>query len=121
MSAEIVEVSGRIITVKLAGELKYTEIAAVQKAAAKAIEEQGKIRILVLLDNVSGMEKSGNWGDVSFTAKYDPYIEKLAIVGEKRLEDMALLFTAKGIRNVSIEYFLPVDLERARAWLAAND
>jgi hypothetical protein len=42
----------------------------------------------------------------------------MAIVGEKKWEDLTLMFVAKGLRSFPIEYFQPVELARARAWLA---
>jgi hypothetical protein len=48
----------------------------------------------------------------------DPYIRKMAIVGEKQWEELALIFAASWVRKFPIEYFQPADLERARAWLA---
>ena len=55
----------------------------------------------MLVENFAGTEKGGNPGDVSFQADYDPFIEKIAIVGDKKWEDVALLFTSKGIRRVA--------------------
>jgi hypothetical protein len=73
----------------------------------------------LLVENFAGIDKAGNWGDVSFQARNDPFIEKIAIVGEKKWEDVTLLFSGKGIRRVPIEYFPPADLAKARAWLKA--
>lgn len=119
MSAEIIDASDQTLTWRVSGQLKHSEFAAAQKRAADFIRQQGKVRFLVLVENFAGMEKGGDWGDVSFQADYDPFIEKIAIVGDKKWEDVALLFTSKGIRRVAIEYFQPADLEKAKAWLAA--
>jgi hypothetical protein len=119
MSIEIVDVSDGVLTFKVAGRLIQAEFAAAQKRAGEIIRQQGKVRFLVLVENFAGTEKGGDWGDVSFQADYDPFIEKIAIVGDKKWEDVALLFTSKGIRRVAIEYFQPADLEKAKAWLAA--
>lgn len=42
----------------------------------------------------------------------------MAIVGDKKWEDLALIFTAKGLRKFPIEYFEPAQIAHARAWLA---
>jgi len=42
----------------------------------------------------------------------------MAIVGDKKWEDLTLLFTAKGLRKFPIEYFEPAAIAKARAWLA---
>ncbi len=119
MSVEIIEGSGGVLTFKIAGRLSQAEFAAAQKQAAEIIQRQGKVRFLVLVENFAGAEKEGDWGDVSFTATYDPFIEKIAIVGDKQWEGVALLFTGKGIRRVPIEYFLPADVSKAKLWLTA--
>ena len=120
MSAEITDVSAGIITFKISGTLQQTELAEAQKMAAEVIRKQGKVRFLVLVENFAGVAKTGNWGDISFSTANDPFIEKMAIVGDKKWEDVALLFTSKGIRRVLIEYFSPADLARAQAWLTTD-
>jgi hypothetical protein len=119
MSVEIVDVSDGVLTFKVTGRLNQAEFAASQKRAGEIIQQQGKVRFLVLIENLTSIDKAGDWGDVSFQADYDQFIEKIAIVGDKQWEDVALLFTGKGIRRVAIEYFQPADLEKAKAWLAA--
>ena len=120
MSIEIVNASKGVLTFKVTGQLNQAEFAAAQKRAGEIIRQQGKVRLLVLIENFVGMEKAGDWGDVSFQADYDAFIEKLAIVGDRKWEDVALLFTGKGVRRVPIEYFPPADLAKARTWLADN-
>ena len=119
MSAEMVSVSDGVLTVRFSGKLKLSELQAMQKVAGEAIDRNGKVSVLCLADDFLGWEKGGDWGDVSFQAQYDPFIEKIAIVGDRKWEDLTLLFTSKGIRRVPIEYFAPNDLAKARAWLAA--
>jgi hypothetical protein len=43
----------------------------------------------------------------------------ITIVGARKWADLALMFTAKGLRKFPIEYFEPAQLAQARAWLAA--
>jgi hypothetical protein len=119
MSAEVVNVSEGVMTVRFSGKLKLPELRAVQKAAEEVIEKKGKMRVLCLVEDFLGWEKSDGWGDISFQAKYDPFIEKIAIVGDRKWEELTLVFTCKGIRRVPIEYFAPTDLAKAHAWLAA--
>lgn len=118
MSAEIIDQSNQTLTCRLRGKLTYAELVSVQEEAAQMIRNQGNIRILVLLEDFGGFDRAGNWGDVTFQAANDRSIEKIALVGESKWEDVALLFTAKGIRRVQIEYFSPAELRQAKAWLA---
>jgi hypothetical protein len=119
MGAEIVNVSGGVLTMKVSGKLTQAELAAVQKAAGEIISKEGRLRILVLTENFAGWER-GEWGDFSFQAEHDASIERMAIVGDRKWEDLALMFTAKGLRKFPIEYFEPARLAAARAWLAAK-
>ena len=117
MSAELIKACDGLLTVRFSGKLKFAELQALQKAAGDAIEKNGKVRVLCLAEDFGGWEKNEGWGDISFQAKYDPFIEKIAIVGDLRWEELALLFTSKGIRSVPIEYFAPPELGKACQWL----
>jgi len=121
MSAEIVNISGGLLTLKFSGLVTYPEFTAGQQAVADFIRHYpgpGKVRILALLENFRGWALEGDWGDTTFVDEYDPFIEKIAIVGDKRWETSVLGFTLKGLRKAAIEYFQPADLGKARAWLA---
>ena len=119
MSVEIVNVTDKILTLKVAGKLTQPELAAAQKQAAGILQQQGRMSILVLTDGFQGWERGGDWGDLSFQMGNDTLIEKLAIVGEKQWEGLALLFASKGFRSFPVEYFPPTELNVARAWLTA--
>ncbi|HMJ64243.1 MAG TPA: STAS/SEC14 domain-containing protein [Candidatus Binatia bacterium] len=121
MSASIVDATDGILTIKFTGKLTQPELAAVQKSADEFVQQHGKVRFLAVAENFQGWEKGGDWGDLSLQAEVDPHIEKMAIVGEKKWEELALVFTAQGFRGFPIEYFQPAELKEARAWLARKD
>ncbi len=120
MSAEIVDSEKGILTVRVSGTLTHAELSALQRAAADLIEKQGKVRILVLTEAFEGWRKDEGWGDLTFQLKHDEDIEKMAIVGDRKWEDLTLIFTAKGLRKFPIEYFESKELAKARAWLAST-
>lgn len=119
MSAEIIDYSNGVLTGRFSGTLKYSEFMATQKRAGELIREHGKIRLLTLLEDFQGTEKEGNWGDMSFQMEFDDNIEKIAIVGDKKLKETALMFTGKGVRRMPIEFFETAELEKAKAWISA--
>jgi hypothetical protein len=119
MSIEIVSNSGGILTAKISGRLTQPELATLQASAKDSIREQGQVSFLVITEDFQGWRDSDDWSDVSFMEN-DPYIRKMAIVGEKQWEELALIFAASWVRKFPIEYFLPADIERARVWLAAE-
>jgi hypothetical protein len=120
MSAEIVDNTAGVLTIQISGKLRQPELAAAQKAAAESLQKQGASRLLVLAQNFQGWEKRGDWGDLSGQMQLDAQIDRMAIVGDKRWEDLALVFAGKGIRRVVIEYFLPSESSKARSWLAGT-
>ena len=117
MPCEIVEMSGGLFVAKVSGQLKKNEVDQMQKAAIKFMETGGKVRLLIIAEAFQGWESKADWGDVSFQMKYDGQIEKMAIVGEKRREDMVAAFIGKGIRQVEIRHFQPAELAAARTWI----
>ena len=117
MSAEIISFSGNILTFKISDKLSEAELRSVQSKAAMLIQQHGAVRILILTEDFQGWESKGDWDDLWFQDQNDQYIAKLAIVGEKKWEELSLLFTAKGMRPFPIEYFGPSEEALARSWL----
>ena len=120
MSAEIVSATNGIITLKISGKLTQPDLAAVQNTAAEILRQHGSMRMLVLAHNFQGWERGGDWGDLSFLDENDQYMKKIAIVGDKKWEDLALIFAGKGLRRCLVEYFQPEEAAKAQAWLMEN-
>src|SRR5512136_3327569 len=99
MPCEIVENIGCLLVVKITGKLSKPELDASQRAAIDVIRREGRARILIVGENFEGWEEKGNWGDLSFMMKYDSQIERIAIVGQKKWEDLVIAFTGKGMRS----------------------
>jgi len=117
MPFTIVDATGPIISVKISGEIEKTEVTQIQAAALGAIQRCGKIRALFILDNFHGWKRDGNWGDITFMTQHDQEISKIAVVGDEQWRDLVCAFLAKGFRAAAVEYFVPTDLPKARAWL----
>jgi hypothetical protein len=117
MSVAIVETSGNLVTVQITGKLRQSALAEAQKAMGEIIRQQGKVRLLIRAEHFLGWEQGDTWGDVSLQDQHDASIEKIAIVGTRQWEELALLYVGKGLRQVAIEYFHPEKLAQARAWL----
>jgi hypothetical protein len=119
MSVEIIDASKGVLMIKISGKLRQSELAVAQKNAAEMLKKRGGSRLLVLAENFEGWEKGDDWGDLSGQQQLDAQLNRMAIVAEKRWEDLALLFMGKGIRHVDIEYFAPAELPQARGWLGS--
>ena len=85
---------------------------------ARTLGWLGALSLLILLQNFTGWEDVEGWDDLSFVQRNDPFITKMAIVGDEKWRDMAYMFTLKGLRPVPIEYFASDAQRAARQWLA---
>jgi hypothetical protein len=103
--------------VQVVGVMTLDDQAALQSAARVLIARGLKPRVLAVLDGFGGWAKGQDWGDVTFLSEHGDDIARMAIVGEERWRDDALMFVAKGLRTTGIEYFTPDHLARARQWL----
>lgn len=117
MPFTIIDAAGPIVSAKISGELSKSEVSQIQAAALEAIRRCGTISALFILENFRGWKREGDWGDIRFMIEQDQNIAKIAVVGEEEWRDLAYAFLAKGFRQAAVEYFLPADLAKARAWL----
>ena len=120
MPFTIIDASGPVVSAKISGDLTKSEVSQIQAAALEAIRLCGKISALFILDNFTGWARGDQWGDITFLTEHDNDIAKIAVVGDAQWRDLAEAFLAKGFRQAAVEYFLPADLAKARAWLAAD-
>jgi hypothetical protein len=120
MPFTIIDASGPILSASISGELGKAEVSQIQAAAIDAIRRCGKISALFILDNFRGWKREGDWGDLTFLSEHEKDIARIAVVGEERWRDLVCAFLAKGYRQAAVEYFVPADLAKARAWVGAN-
>lgn len=115
MSMEIRVEGHGLLLVRINRILRRAEFDEMQRAAAKIIGEVGKVAALILLDEFQGWQRGDEWGDVSFLVEHGGDIVKIAIVGQERWRDEALMFAAADLRQGRVRYFN--DADSARAWL----
>lgn len=107
---------GGLVVFRVMGMLTKTGLDNAQTQAEPEIQKGGA-KLLVIADGFTGWDKDGNWEDLSFTERNDPYIEKMAIVGDEQWRDLAYTFTLRGLRGFPIEYFSAGEEAAARGWL----
>jgi stage II sporulation SpoAA-like protein len=120
MAFTIIDATGPIISAKISGELGRSEVSQMQAVALDAIRRCGKVSALFILEDFHGWKRESGWGDLTFMTEHDQDIAKIAVVGEEQWRDLIYAFLAKGFRQAEVEYFLPADLAKARAWLEAD-
>jgi hypothetical protein len=114
------EDASNIVLINVSKKLGIEELKQTQRKCEAAIKVVGNIKMLIVLSDFQGWEKAKGWEDMSFTEKNDPFIDKIAVVGDKeRWEGLTYAFTAKGLRPVPIEFFEYTEILAARGWLNA--
>ena len=82
----------------------------------RRIQEQGKIRLLIILEDFHGWHLAALWPEIRFDVRHFNHLERIAIVGENRWQEwmatMCMPFTTGEIR-----FFHQDQAEAAREWI----
>ena len=118
MSANLEQHADHLLVLRVGGELKKSELDAVQSDFLEKIAAVGTVKLLVLLENFTGWERGEQWGDTDFFFSHRNDFEKIAVVGHLRWEAQVLAFTGAGLRKGPVKFFPETGEPEARAWLA---
>ncbi|MCX7067286.1 MAG: STAS/SEC14 domain-containing protein [Methylococcales bacterium] len=116
MSAKIINHTDGIVTLKITGLFTYPDQLIFQNALIDMIPVQ-KISVLTIFEDFQGWSNDDRWEDISFQEQSDPYIKKMALVGEEKWRELALMSVGAGFRDFPIGYFQTAELDRAKDWL----
>jgi len=118
MSANLEQHNDRLLVLRIGGQLKKSELDAVQSEFVEKITGTGTVKLLVLLENFTGWERGEQWGDTDFFFTHRNEFEKIGVVGDPRWEAQVLAFTGAGLREGPVKFFPATGESEARAWLA---
>ena len=108
-----------IYRVEVSGVLKKSDLDGVEALLVAEMGRIGSTRLLFILKEFEGWEASPSWGDLTFYLKHGDAIERIAIAGDERWRDEALMFASADLRRAPVEFFSESALADARAWLSA--
>jgi hypothetical protein len=110
--------SDRVVHVRISGRMGVDDQRALQRLVTTMPDEA--LRVLVTLEDFTGWEKSAAWGaDPGFLADDGDRIARMAVVGDARWREDALLFAGKGFRDTAIAYFPDRERRQAEEWVRA--
>ena len=116
MSISLHHEQDNVFRVEAQGTLRKSDLERYRAWLASEIERLGTIRVLWIFKDFEGWDPGDRY-DLSFYIKYGVAVERIAIVGEERWRELALMFASADLRKAPVEYFLDTDLADARAWL----
>lgn len=112
---------GNLVVIRGSGELKRDEVDQTKRQIYSYILANGPIYMLILIDEAfKSFEAFASWEDIEEDAVIQPNVKRLALVGDLRWRDQALLFLITAVASFQIEYFKPEQEEFARVWLLAS-
>ena len=108
--------SDGVVHVRISGEMTVADQRAMQQLVARV--SHAPLRVLVTLEDFTGWEKSAAWADdPGWPADDGDRVARMALVGDERWRDDALLFVGKGFRDAAIAFFSDDDRAAADAWV----
>jgi len=108
-----------IYRLEVSGVLKKSDLDRSQALLVAEMDRIGSTRLLFILKDFKGWEANPNWGDLTFYVKHGESIERIAIVGDERWRDEALMFASADLRRAPVEFVSESAAAEARAWLSA--
>lgn len=105
-----------LVEVNLSGKLHADDYKAFVPKIEAAIEEHGKLRMLVRMEKFSGWDAGALWQDIKFDVKHFADFEKIAIVGDSKWEEGIAKF-CEPFTSASVEFFEEGTESAASQWL----
>jgi len=106
--------AGNVLGVKASGKLTHKDYEDLIPRLEALIHEYGKVRMLFELEDCRGWELGAAWDDVKFTLKHGGDVERCAVVGEKKWQEIMTKLAKPFFR---VRYFDKAQLEEAWQWV----
>jgi hypothetical protein len=107
-----------IYRLEISGLLSREEFAFAEDELTIALARIGSARLLCVLKEFQGWNIGGDWHNTDFYEKHGDAIKRIAIVGDERWRDLALMFASADLRRAPVKFFAGHSLVTARAWLS---
>ncbi len=117
MPIELHHERDNMFRIEVRAKLRRDEFEQCQNQVLHEVSRVGPVRLLFLLNGFEGWDSQDNWRDMGFFVRHGDSIERIAIVGDERWRDLALMFAAADLRKAPVEYFGEEDFVKARRWL----
>src|SRR5690349_17470408 len=106
---------GKVLDVHVSGKLAKDDYKDFVPEIERRIEQHGKIRILLEMNEFHGWNTGALWEDLKFDLKHFSDIERVAMVGETKWQEGMSKF-CRPFTTAKIRYFDRSKLDEAREW-----
>ena len=111
---------GNIYAVRVSGTLHHEDYQKFLPELDSLLQSEGKISVLIELDDFHGADLSAIKDDISFGLKHSNSFEKVAIVGEKKWHHWMTLISSPFLKS-DVKYFDRNALQDAWDWLRVKE
>ena len=112
-----IEAPDRLV-VRASGVLMRAEVDEAKHKVFAHMMENGKAHVLIMIEpGFSNLQAFASWDDITIDKYIQQHIIRMAIVGDLRWRDSALLFFLNSVVPFQMEYFKGDQEEFAKAWL----
>ena len=119
MSISVCIEASNTIVIRASGVLMRAEVDETKHQMFAHLMENGKALLLMVIEpGFSNLQAFASWDDIAIDRYIQQNITRMAIVGDLRWRDSALLFFLNSVVPFQIEYFKAEQEEFARVWLA---
>jgi hypothetical protein len=117
MAINMIEKPGqKLLEVHLTGKLTGADYKQFVPQTERFFSAGGKVNVLVLMHDFHGWSMGGVWQDIVWDFKHFRDIDRLALVGEARWQEM-MSKVCKPFTQGEVRYFDSRDLPKAREWV----
>src|SRR5262245_11497712 len=110
--------SDNIYRLDISGVLSRPELSRAEHELKIELDRVGSAKLLCVLQDFRGWESVGDWNDLGFYVTHGDAIERIAIIGDERWRDLAMMFASADLRKAPVQFFPEDAIAHARAWLS---
>ena len=108
-----------VVEITVEGTVTNEELEEAIKGLRAGLDQDGKIRIIEIIQHFTGIELSAIWTDIRLGVPLAQKVDRVAVVADQKwirqLAELGRLFT-----KAELKIFAPAELEQARVWIAAE-
>lgn len=116
----LAETQGNLICTKATEKLKRKDYEKLLPLLINVLKQSDKIRWYFETENFKGWDLKTFWEDVKFDIKYAGNFEKIAMVGEKKWQDL-MTGIMKPFTKAEIKFFELGESDIALGWIKLNN
>ena len=108
-----------MIEIRVSGTLTGDDYDVLVPQLESLAEERGPLRLYIQLEDFRGWKPDALWQDVKFDVTHQDDMERVAVVGEKKLEDWGIKLS-KPFFKADMRFFPREEADEAREWLRSG-